>query len=502
MTRSERLALNAEYWHKREKEALKYYAKNEAEYDRRIQQIYQDQLDAIEREINAFYGRYAAKEGITMAEARKRVAQADIRAYERKAKRYVEAAARDRAANGKTDKKGFYFSKRANEEMRLYNATMRINRLEMLKANIGLEMIKGHAELEEFMRDILDERVQEEIERRAGILGKTVRSNAKTAHAIPNASFHNATFSERIWVNQSAMRADLAKLIESGLIRGKNARELARDLRKYVGDSGSGATYKAERLMRTELARVQIEAQMQSYERDGIEYFEIIANSRCCDVCRALDGKVYKVSALRIGENAPPFHANCRCSTAPWEDSDEYEAWLDYVSKGGTTEEWDILKAAKESNRTRIQSGGKEITGGKHYEPYDRNNPKDVAAAKEYRKISRRNDIKVIAKNSGFSEDEIRQIKRHIFYDKHKKYEEYALLSPDYDMAVAWKRLYEGTQLERDILLLKHELLEDKLEKEYNLSIAEAHKRASEVYDWQAKLDEELGERGEPDGIL
>ena len=348
-----RLALNADYWRKREDEALKHYIKEEAEYDRRIQHIYQDQLDAIEREINAFYGRYAAKEGITIAEARKRVTQADIRAYERKAKRYVEAAARDRAVNGKTDKQGFYFSKRANDEMRLYNATMRINRLEMLKANIGLEMVKGHAELESFMGDILNDRTMEEIERRSGILGKTVRINAKNANAIPNASFHHANFSDRIWSYQSAMKADLSKLLESGLIRGKNARELARDLNKYIGDSGSGATYKAERLMRTELARVQIEAQRQSYQRNGIDYFEIISNSGCCDVCKALDGKVYKVSDMNAGENAPPFHAHCRCSTAPWVDSAEYEAWLDYVSKGGTTKTWEKAKRVLENSENK-----------------------------------------------------------------------------------------------------------------------------------------------------
>lgn len=70
------------------------------------------------------------------------------------------------------------------------------------------------------------------------------------------------------------------------------------------------------------------------------------------------------------------------------------------------------------------------------------------------------------------------------------------MLSPDYDMAVAWKRLYEGNPKPRDILLLKHELLESTLEKKYNLTIAEVHSRATEVYDWAKRLIEELGEEG------
>ncbi len=96
----------------------------------------------------------------------------------------------------------------------------------------------------------------------------------------------------------------------------------------------------------------------------------------------------------------------------------------------------------------------------------------------------------------------MQQIKRHIFYNKHRKYDGYGLLSPDYDMAVAWKRLCDGNPEERDILLLHHELLESTLEKEYNLTIAEAHKRAKKQFDWEKALIEAVGEEGEQFGIL
>ena len=67
---------------------------------------------------------------------------------------------------------------------------------------------------------------------------------------------------------------------------------------------------------------------------------------------------------------------------------------------------------------------------------------------------------------------------KHIFYNKHQTYNGYTTLYPDYDMAVAWNRIYNGNPLERDILLLHHELLE----REYNLTTAEAHKLAQEIY--------------------
>lgn len=333
-----------EYWKRREDEALKHYIKDEKEYDKRINQIYSNMLDNCNREINAFYGKYADKEGITLAEAKKRVSKADIAALERKAARYVKDASLDRKANGgKTDKSGYYFSPKAEEEMRLYNATMKINRLEMLKANIGLEMIKGHDELDKFMGEILQGRTEEELKRQAGILGKTITNNAQTAHAIVNASFHNATFSDRIWMNQALLKSELDRLLQTGLIQGKNPRVLARELEKKFDTS----RFNAERLMRTELARVQTEAQKQSFERNGFEQYTFLANSGCCDLCKDKDGKHFKVKDMKPGENAAPLHPHCRCSVAAYEDSEDYEEWLNYLEQGGTTEEWNQLSQAE-----------------------------------------------------------------------------------------------------------------------------------------------------------
>ena len=322
------------YWEQREEEALKHRITDEKEYDREIKRIYSNMLDACQSEINAFYGRYASKEGITIAEAKKKVSKLDIAAYERKAKRYVKEK---------------NFSAKANEEMRLYNLTMKVNRLEMLKARLGLELIAGHDELEKFMGSILKDRTMDELKRQAGILGKSVLNNTKKAEAIVNASFHNAKFSDRIWQYQDLMKSDLSKLLQRGLIQGKGARQLATELRKYIkGDKHSeGATYNIERLMRTELARVQTEAQKQSFVRNGFAQYRFIVNGGCCPICEAVAKKndgVYDVEDMMPGLNAPPMHPHCRCSTAAYEDSGDYEAWLDFLDKGGTTEEWNKRK--------------------------------------------------------------------------------------------------------------------------------------------------------------
>ena len=67
-----------EYWKNREMEQRKHNIRDEKEYKKPIQEIYQNMIDEIEKEINGFYGKYAKKEGITIAEARKRAAKADL----------------------------------------------------------------------------------------------------------------------------------------------------------------------------------------------------------------------------------------------------------------------------------------------------------------------------------------------------------------------------------------------------------------------------------------
>lgn len=322
------------YWREREEEQRKHNIQDEKEYQKRIREIYQNMLDEIEKEINGFYGRYASKEGITMAEAKKRADKLDIEAYARKAAKYVKE--KD-------------FSAQANEEMRLYNMTMKVNRLQLLKARIGLELVGGFDELQRFFEQILTDRTLSEFERQAGILGKTIQNNEKAANAIVNASFYNATYSDRIWMHQDMLKNELSSLLQTGLIQGRNPRQLATHLQKRFGVSQSNA----ERLMITELARVQIEAQKQSFERNGFEEYTFLALGTACPICRALDGKHFKVSKMMSGTNAPPVHPRCRCSISAYEDSEDYEAWLDFLSKGGTTEEWNRSKAFMEKEESK-----------------------------------------------------------------------------------------------------------------------------------------------------
>lgn len=329
------MSKSSNYWRKREREWKKADLKDEAEYIQEIQDIYSTMLTQINKEIESFFVRYSNKEGMSMAEAKRKASDIDIKEYEKKAKKYVKE--KD-------------FSKEANEQMRLYNLAMKVNRLELLKANIGLELTAGSDELVSFTKEKLEGAALEQIQRNAGILGDTIIDNAKTAKTIANSSFKNATFSERIWSQQDLLKNDLYGILSTALIQGRNPREFIPKVRK----SFDVTRYQAERLLRTELTRVRIQAQAESYEANGINEYEYVACGLrdVCPICKILDKQIFKLKDMEPGENAPPMHPNCHCSTAPHSDRKVYEQWLNGLANGEHDlrfDEWKEQASFKES---------------------------------------------------------------------------------------------------------------------------------------------------------
>ena len=314
-----------DYWRERESRQRAENIRTESKTAERINRIFQSMQDSIQQEIEAFYQRYASKEGITLTEARGRVSRIDMEQYERLAKKYVEAA-----HHGDED---LAFSQEANDQMRLYNATMRINRLEMLKARCGIRAMEGYRDTERLINENLEERAYSEYSRLAGILGNSVQFNENMVRAIVNASYQNATWSQRLWNHQASLSSQIGTQLASGILAGKSSTVLAREIQKFTG----GSTYACQNLMRTELRRVQTEAAVQSMTDNGVdEYKYLVANGvNPCDECLALDGQVFKLSDMNVGKNAPPRHPGCHCCTCPAVDEAKWQKWLDGPAQDG-----------------------------------------------------------------------------------------------------------------------------------------------------------------------
>lgn len=276
---------------------------------------------------------------------------------------------------------------------------------------------------------------------------------------------------------------------------------------------------------------------------DDYDLWQIVKIGSTCPVCAPLEGRVYSKSGtnpdyppltLAFGKVDPfgpedltntylNIHPNCLHSLVKYttigksdkqiqRDKEFSNPVTNPITRDPRTKKQIAAYREKERARQKLlrnkkrqsakngqnQTGGKFDVGTYEWEMY-----RTEMAENYYEKIRKTNDIKAIAKVSGMSEDEIRRIKQHVFFKKHVMYDKTVRrFDADYDMAVAWKRLTKGVPESRDLLLLKHELLESKLEEEYNLTAGEAHEKAIETFDWYAEVIRTVGDLGEDDGLL
>lgn len=251
----------------------------------------------------------------------------DVQQYQNTAKEIVSKAEQMRK-DGKTVTYGD-FSDEVNARLKVYNATMRINRLENIKSQIGAEMLSANLDVQSAISDKLTDDYQAEIKRQAGIMGETTESKLWTSKQVAKvvmAQTYGADFSKRIWANQDALKAELDGIISTGIIRGENPRKMATRIKSQVKDSVMNHKYVTERIARTESARVQYTAQIEAIQKNGYQYVQWFAEPKACAECSGIahadngygEG-IYKIN--KVPKIPDDTHPNCRCSIS--------ETWVD-----------------------------------------------------------------------------------------------------------------------------------------------------------------------------
>ncbi|RXK19086.1 minor capsid protein [Macrococcus sp. DPC7161] len=341
------------YWEEREKNNLTVELMKDAEVSREMKRILENVMNTCIKEIESFYTRFADKEGITVKEAKKRVDQYDVIAHQNMAKQYVK------------DKD---FTDEANERLRLYNASMRINREQLLLNALNTHMIAATNDIHHVMNDYLEDGAIRELKRQAGLLGN-VHVKSTDIKAIVNASYYDATWSERLWSNMDEVRKIVDETVLNTVLRGRHPVESVGKLKELTGRSD----YEARRLLISEVSRVQTEAKKLSYDdNDILEYkYLAIIDDRTTHTCKSLHGKVFKVSEMKVGVNAPPMHQFCRSTTIPvkrkesndWEDEDgdlfiddeQIEAEADAENEAVLSDINDILSRLDKMDNNQIK---------------------------------------------------------------------------------------------------------------------------------------------------
>lgn len=319
------------YWDNRiarERKWQEQQLKNDAAFNQQLQQYYNQAIVQINKDIDNQITSLAKGNKVSYAEAQKAVSTTDIADYETEARKVVQEADRLRAQGKHVTYNNF--SDEVNARMKQYNVTMRVNRLEYIKSQIGLSMVEAGMNIDSDMQAKVADDYTAELKRQSGILVRSAENTSLwTSQSVAKQitkQINGATFSQRIWANQDALKARLDEVITNGILTGKNPRVVAKQLKDNVRKTVKNHSYVTERIARTESARVQYSAQIESIKKNGYQFVQWIAEPRACQECRQIatqdngfgDG-VYRISKVpKIPEDT---HPNCRCSIS--------ETWVD-----------------------------------------------------------------------------------------------------------------------------------------------------------------------------
>ena len=312
-----------------EREAMDAWAKRDLNVEKLTEQVFQEAMKHITDEVDAFYLRYADRNGVSIREARKRADAMDITDYLQKA---------GEAVRNKD------FSDEAEEWLRVYNLKMSTSRLELEKAKINLELLKMYSEIENITNEQLEQARLDEIARQtdliakykeqAGILGNSVGNPTDRLKGVVNADFYGANFSERIWSrtgHYASLRKEVFKSLNNLSIDMNGYRKERNRLMKVFNTS----KYESMRLIRTEHQRVNMQTQHIMAVENEFTHYTYVSEMGACSICKALSGKTFKMEDYEMGVTAPLLHSNCRCSVY-------HHIEMTYSNGKRTTDDMDI----------------------------------------------------------------------------------------------------------------------------------------------------------------
>ena len=178
--------------------------------------------------------------------------------------------------------------------------------------------------------------------------------------AILSTNWSGQMFSRRVRDNTNALADGLKHDMLVGIMAGKSEQHMADDI---MSRCGVGA-FEARRLVRTETTCVANMAELYGYKELDIDEYEFSAclDSRTSDLCRELDGKVFKRNSAQAGVNLPPMHPFCRSTTLPVlpseEDLDKELAELgDEIGADVDFDEWERNLQQGEDGKWRYVAG-------------------------------------------------------------------------------------------------------------------------------------------------
>ena len=455
----------------------------------------EDALKQAEREIlkqiEKWIHRIADVNGISYAEARKRLSKGELEEFKWDVNEYI--------------RKGHENAISEEWMLELENASARahISRLEAMKLQLREYIEEAYgAELEGTKKALTAIYESEyyhtayEVQKGVGVGWEIggINQNAIDKVLSKPWTVDGREFSDRIWDNRAEMVGKLHQELTRQIVTGDSPDKAIEELSKYVKEDVGRAKRKAGTLIMTESAAIGNQAQHDSFKALGVEEFEVVEtlDSHTCETCGEMDGKHYPMEAFEISVTAPPFHPNCRGCTAPYFD-DEFQ------SKERAARDPETDKTVQVENMTykewkEGQEKAEKIASGARITDPDSNDGKTFAEM-YYEEIRRMNtDAQRIADNLGYDVTEITAIKNYLFIDKswyHENTGDSTRFEPDCAIAQSWQRLMLGQDIKKhDRTLIEHELLEMKIKRDNpGITHQKAHDLAQETYNYTREVN-------------
>lgn len=301
-----------DYWKKR------FIQIEQAEHEQGVQcyvdieRRYRQAQKQIEGQIQAWYGRFAENNKITIADARKLLTSRELNELKWDVQEYIRYG-EENSINGQW-------------VIQLENASARfhISRLEALKLQMqqSVEVLFGNQldSIDQTMRSIYKDgfyRTAFEIQRGVGVGWDFGTLDEKQISRIINKpwSADGKNFSARVWNNKQKLLNELNTALTQGIVLGQDPQKTIDTIARKMNASKNNAG----RLVMTEQAFFSETAQHDGFKELGVEMYEIVAtlDSHTSEICQDMDGKTFKMSEWDVGATAPPFHVWCRTTTVP-----------------------------------------------------------------------------------------------------------------------------------------------------------------------------------------
>lgn len=303
---------NAEYWKRRFTQLEAAQNRKGATAYLEMEKQYKAAQNELEAQIARWYQRFADSNGISLAQAKQWLKGQDLAEFKWDVKEYIKYG-KENAINGAW-----------MQELENASAKFHISRLEALQIQTQNSLETMFAQQVGTMKKALSDvyasgyyhtayAVQQGFGLGWDIAGLDQAQIEKVLSKPWAVDGYN--FSTRIWNSKTKLIGEVHNELSKNLLTGADPQKAIDSLAKKMGTSKSNAG----RLVMTEQAYFSSAAQKDCFNDLDVEEYEIVAtlDSHTSDICRSLDGKVFKMSDYKPGVTAPPFHVYCRSTTAP-----------------------------------------------------------------------------------------------------------------------------------------------------------------------------------------